>query len=102
MDKDFDENNQLTFSDLLYNVIYSQTIDMAELISLFSREIETRDEQKVSVDGTATAITPGTPIIELVASEQSKKWIELADTFEKDGLDKLFSGIIINGRVSLK
>jgi tRNA A37 threonylcarbamoyltransferase TsaD len=45
------------------------------------------------------SIIPGSPIIEMVAKEQSKKWESLTDAFKNDGLQTSFSGIIINGRV---
>jgi tRNA A37 threonylcarbamoyltransferase TsaD len=45
------------------------------------------------------SIIPGSPIIEMVAKEQSKKWETLIKAFEKDGLPASFSGIIMNGRV---
>ncbi|KAI9244442.1 UDP-glucose:glycoprotein glucosyltransferase-domain-containing protein [Helicostylum pulchrum] len=94
-----DENNEPNFSDLLYNVIYTQNTDISELKYLFMQAIASLTDKKVSTDGTSKMITPGSPIIELVATENGKKWAELANKFEKDGVAQPFSGIVINGRV---
>lgn len=96
-----DENNEPTFSDLLYNVIYTQNTDISELKYLFMQAIASLNDKKVSTDGTAKMITPGSPIIELIATENGKKWAELAKKFEKDGVSQPFSGIVINGRVRI-
>jgi hypothetical protein len=95
-----DDSVEPNFSDLLYNIIYSQNIDITELKTFFSKAIENQNEKKVTEGESAKAVTPGSPIIELAASEQGKKWIDLTEALEKDGLPKSFSGIVINGRVS--
>lgn len=96
------ENIQLKFSDLLYDAIYSQNNNITELIALFSQEIKTQDKIETYTDTLPEAITPGSPVIEFVASKQSQKWSKLAGLLERDGLQMDFSGIVINGRVSLK
>jgi hypothetical protein len=75
---------------------------MAGLKTLFAKAIENHTEKNPAQDGSAKAVTPGSPIIEFVASEQGKKWTQLSDALEKDGLSKSFSGIVINGRVSIE
>lgn len=75
---------------------------MTGLKHLVSKAIENHIEKKAAKDGSATAIIPGSPIIEFAASEQGKKWTQITDVLEKDGLSKSFSGIIVNGRVSIR
>ncbi|KAG2196556.1 hypothetical protein INT47_010395 [Mucor saturninus] len=99
VDPALNADNELNFSDLLFDVIYSQKIGLTELLNLFYREIETHGDNTLSTKDLPKAVTPGSPIIELVAKEKSNEWNKLSALFEKDGLENPFSGVIINGRV---
>lgn len=94
-------DSELDFSDFLFDVVYSQNISLTELLVLFSRKIESLDKKEASVEGIPKAITPGSPIIEFVATQRSNGWNELNDLFKKDGIEENFFGIIINGRVNI-
>ncbi|KAI7903194.1 UDP-glucose:glycoprotein glucosyltransferase-domain-containing protein [Cokeromyces recurvatus] len=96
-----DEHKEPKFSDLLGKIIFNNAdVSISYLKELLSRAIENYiPNQSFKDKSSIEAIIPGSPIIEMVSSEQSKKWITLAEAFEKDGIEKSFFGVIINGRV---
>jgi hypothetical protein len=95
-----EENNQPSFSDLLSSVVFNDDIaSISKLKELVFYALES-DEFESNTDTTnQQRVIPGSPIIEMVAKEQSKKWVDLFDAFENDGLDKSFRGVVLNGRV---
>lgn len=95
-----EEKTDPSFSDLLYDVIYSEDTNLNKLEGIFSRAVEEFDEESKVSDKSAEAIVPGSPIVEILATKQGKKWAHLYDALEKDGISRSFSGIVINGRVS--
>lgn len=95
-----DESNEPSFSDLLYDLIYTKNTDITGLKTVFASAIKDFAEKTESTDNSVKSTVPGSPIIEFVATEQGKKWNQLSSALEKDGLSKYFSGILINGRVS--
>lgn len=46
-------------------------------------------------------ILPGTPVVEIDAREQSKRWSVIDKALQEDGLETDFFGIVINGRVTI-
>lgn len=78
------------------------TIQQLDELLIRAGESYTANENTNSDIPLFQSIIPGSPIIDMVAKEQSKKWKALIEAFENDGLEKTFSGVIMNGRVSGK
>lgn len=95
-----DQDNKPTFSDLLGSIIFTnKDIDIEQLSKLVENAIEQLDKQSSEGNLVPEAIIPGSPIIEMEAKAQSNNWKNLVSVLEKDGLDKSFHGVIVNGRV---
>lgn len=95
-----DQDNKPTFSDLLGSIIFTnKDTDIEQLSKLVDNAIEQLDKQSSEGNLVPEAIIPGSPIIEMEAKAQSNNWKNLVSALEKDGLDKLFHGVIVNGRV---
>ena len=94
-------NKKLSFSDLLYDIIYTKKSDLKELQIIFADALKQLEEETVADHvPSVEAIIPGSPIIEHVASEQGKHWSHIFSVLEQDGLSKSFIGAVVNGRVS--
>lgn len=95
------DDSQPSFSDLLGSIVYGQdSTSISKLKELVSYALQSGEFESNTDSSNQERIIPGSPIIDMVAKEQSKAWIDLFDALERDGLDKSFRGIIINGRVS--
>ncbi|CAO3699789.1 unnamed protein product [Rhizopus stolonifer] len=99
------------FSDVLCKLIYSDETTLATLKEILQHtniipdtesnndvppgEITTQSNSEFE----PIPILPGTPVIEIDAREQSKRWSFIDKALQEDGLEMDFFGIVINGRV---
>lgn len=109
------DTNEPKFSDLLCKLIYEQDTNLTTLkeilqkTNLFadidgSNSSQNPGEVTIRINGDGlepVPIIPGTPITEIVAKAQREKWSNLHTALAKDGLEPDFTGIIMNGRVTI-
>jgi UDP-glucose:glycoprotein glucosyltransferase len=94
------EDKEIPFSSLLYTAIHSENADMRSIQTIIEKELtEAFDEPKL-VDQTKY-VAPGSPIIEMMAGKDAEGWSRLANALKQDELEPGYTGIVINGRVSV-
>ncbi|KAI8366128.1 UDP-glucose:glycoprotein glucosyltransferase-domain-containing protein [Blakeslea trispora] len=95
-----DENQEPLFSDVLGAMLFNeQDPSFSQIKEIVDLAIENYADSENTGNTKVEAIIPGSPTINMEAKTVSKRWIDLNENLQQQGIQKGFFGLVLNGRV---